>query len=131
MLAECAVTRVASRSTTSGVVASIPVCGALSPANSPTRAPATARAVLIAVNAAEASLANASTVRETAEPRRPARAAPAQRVATRYRPGGRTRPHGDRHAGQRHLSVFRHTIVHRVAKSTRAALPPRADWLWA
>ena len=49
----------------SGAAASIPAWGACWPANSHTRARAAARAVLIAVSAAGASLANASIVRET------------------------------------------------------------------
>jgi len=64
-LSECDVTNVASRSTTSGLPASVSWSGAWTPASFHTRARAVARAVLIAANAAGASAASAAIVRET------------------------------------------------------------------
>jgi len=62
---ECDVTSVASKSTTSGLAASVSWSGAWTPASVHTRARAVARAVLIAANAAGASAASAAIVRET------------------------------------------------------------------
>jgi hypothetical protein len=62
---ECAVTRVASMSMTSGAAAFVSWSGACSPASSHTAARAAARAVLIAFSTAGASAARASIVRET------------------------------------------------------------------
>jgi len=59
------VTRVASTSTITGLRAVWPWSGAYSPARSHARARATARAASIAFNAAGASVARASIVRET------------------------------------------------------------------
>ena len=84
---ECAVTRVASMSMTSGRSASMPWSGACSPASPHTRARAAARAVSIAASAAVASAASASIVRDTVGSEATGRTRRARRAAPRRRPG--------------------------------------------
>ena len=64
-MSECDVTNVASRSTINGRAPSVAASGAFESARAQARAPAAARAELIAFNAAGAFFARASIVRDT------------------------------------------------------------------